>query len=206
MRQRFPDCWAWLYASEQIGGWLTRDESAALFRLARDKTPYRNPVVVELGSFKGKSSVMLAGGLCCKHAPRLYCVDVFGPSSDPSYDSWLKAAVECDPVPVAEQFRHNTRVCGVGGFVTAVKGYSWDVARTWTQPINMLFIDANHEYEAVVRDVESWSPFLVRGGVILFHDVNDNWPGTKRAFEERIVGPKYSAANQVDSLAWSVKL
>jgi len=206
MRQQYPDCWAWLYASEQIGGWLTRDEGATLFRLARDRTPRRNPVVVELGSFKGRSSVMLAGGLCGKHAPRLYCVDVFGPSSDPSYDTWLKPAVEGDPVPVDEQFRHNTRVCGVGGVVTPVQGYSWDVAKTWSEPINMLFIDANHEYEAVVRDIETWAPFLVQGGVILFHDVNDNWPGTKRAFEERIIGPQYSDTSKVDSLAWSVKL
>lgn len=206
LRRGYPDCWAWLYASEQIGGWLTRDESVALFRLARDRTPRENPVVVELGSFKGKSSIMLAGGLCGKRAPLLYCVDVFGPSNDPSYETWLKPAAKDNPVPLHEQFRHNTNICGVSNFVTPVLGYSWDVAKTWTQPVHMLFIDANHDYEAVVRDIESWSPFLVPGGIICFHDVDDNWPGTKKAFEERIVAPHYGRSSKVDSLAWSVKL
>lgn len=55
--------------SRQIQGWLTDGEADQLFKLARDFTPQTDPVVVELGSWKGKSSVLLAAGLLRKQSP-----------------------------------------------------------------------------------------------------------------------------------------
>ena len=46
-----------------------------------------------------------------------------------------------------------------------IKGYSFE-CRNWTQPIDFLFIDANHEYRAVLRDFNNWVPF-VKIGVLL---------------------------------------
>lgn len=204
--REYPECWPWMYLPQQIDGWLTPAEAASLFRLAKYQTPQRNPVVVELGSFKEKTSVMLAGGLMGKKVARLYCVDVFGPTDDPAYETWLKPAFEREQIPVEEQFRRNIAAASVDTITTPERGFSYEVAKTWTQPIHMLFIDASHEYEAQVGDIESWSRFLVPGGVIAFHDVNDNWPGTKRAFSEKITAPMYGPVKRVDSLAWTVKL
>jgi hypothetical protein len=52
--------------SDNIQGFLSAAEGNALYCLARDFTPQENVVVVELGSWKGKSSVMIAGGLLAK--------------------------------------------------------------------------------------------------------------------------------------------
>jgi predicted O-methyltransferase YrrM len=203
--REYPDCWPWMYLSKQIDGWLTPDEAASLFQLAKNETPQRNPIVIELGSFKGKSSVMLAAGLMGKEFPSLYCVDVFGPTDDPSYETWLKPAIETEQIAVETQFRRNIAVANLDRIITPVRGFSYEIAKTWNMPIHMLFIDANHEYDAVVRDIECWTQFLVPGGIIAFHDVNDNWPGTKRAFSEKITAPMYGPAKRVDSLAWTVK-
>ena len=61
--------------SRQIQRWLTDGEGDQLFKLARDFTPHADPVVAELGSWKGKSSVMLKAGLIGKQNPNLFCVD-----------------------------------------------------------------------------------------------------------------------------------
>src|SRR5256884_4232168 len=52
--------------------------------------------------------------------------------------------------------------------------------------IDLLFIDGDHEYEAVRRDFEDWSPHLREGGIIIFHDTNGSWLGpTQLAREQR---------------------
>src|SRR5437879_8176166 len=35
------------------------------------------------------------------------------------------------------------------------------------KPIDLLFIDANHEYRAVLRDFNNWVPLSKRGGLLL---------------------------------------
>lgn len=59
----------------------------------------------------------------------------------------------------------------VGGRrVRWIKMYSFDAAASWTQPIDFLFIDADHSYEHVRRDWEDWSRFVIVGGCIALHD------------------------------------
>lgn len=38
------------------------------------------------------------------------------------------------------------------------------------EPIDILFIDGDHHYEAAVKDYELWSPMVRVGGYIAFHD------------------------------------
>jgi predicted O-methyltransferase YrrM len=40
----------------------------------------------------------------------------------------------------------------------------------WTRPIDYLFIDGDHSYEAVRRDFEDWSGHVVPEGLVAFHD------------------------------------
>ena len=48
------------------------------------------------------------------------------------------------------------------------------------KPIDFLFIDADHTYEAVKTDFDMYSPLVRKGGYIGFHDialVGDKWEG-----------------------------
>jgi predicted O-methyltransferase YrrM len=38
-------------------------------------------------------------------------------------------------------------------------------------PLNFLYIDANHEYDAVKRDLQIYYPFVKKGGIIAGHDI-----------------------------------
>jgi len=89
--------------------------------------------------------------------------------------------------------------------VHAVKGYSFEVIRAWAEPIDLLFIDASHGYEAVHRDVLEWAQFLKIGGTIALHDVSPNWPGPSRVMAENLQPPYFEELDQADSLTWAVK-
>ena len=60
---------------------------------------------------------------------------------------------------------------GVLDVVRPLEGYSFAFADDFKEPIDFLFIDGNHDYEAVLQDYEQWSPKVRPGGVIAFHDV-----------------------------------
>lgn len=61
---------------------------------------------------------------------------------------------------------------------------SADAAKDWKLPIDMMFIDADHSYEAVKLDVDSWSPFVKSGGYIYFHDADATSPGVEQLVRE----------------------
>ena len=204
--RKYPDCWAWILLSQQIEGWLTESEAAQLFRLARECTQQGSPTVVELGSWKGKSSVMLAGGLHGKKEAKLYCIDVFGEAiTDPEFRQTYEPLLKRAEMPIDLCFKTNIQFAGLDTIVTPVRGYTNEVVKQWREPINMLFIDANHEYEAVLADFEDWSAFVKPGGVVALHDVGECYAGPARVVEEKLVAPDYGPVNRTDSLAWSVK-
>jgi hypothetical protein len=69
----------------------------------------------------------------------------------------------------------------------------------------LLFIDANHEYRAVLRDFNNWVPFVKRGGVVALHDVGEVYDGPKRVVAEKMRYPSFGPMEQVERLAWAVK-
>lgn len=63
---------------------------------------------------------------------------------------------------------------------------------------DMLWIDAEHTYEAVRSDIETYGPLVRRGGLICGHDYNVHHAGVMRAVDEaygarvRTVAPQQS--------------
>ena len=50
---------------------------------------------------------------------------------------------------------------------------------------SFVFIDADHSYEGVKRDIAAWLPKVRHGGVIAGHDYHEgDWPGVWRAVRE----------------------
>lgn len=52
-------------------------------------------------------------------------------------------------------------------------------------PYDLIFIDANHTYEYVKKDFYNYKPFLRKGGVIVFHDIDcPDWPRINKFWNE----------------------
>jgi predicted O-methyltransferase YrrM len=60
---------------------------------------------------------------------------------------------------------------------------SKDAAEAWKEGelMDLVFIDALHDYESVMQDISLWWPHVRKGGVLAGHDFNHKWPGVERA-------------------------
>jgi predicted O-methyltransferase YrrM len=81
--------------------------------------------------------------------------------------------------------------------VIVIRGNSHDPKVKDIVPlIEFLFIDGDHSYEGVKRDILMWYDKVVPGGVIVFHDAYpdnnfDVWPGVLQAIIHYVINPKY---------------
>lgn len=56
------------------------------------------------------------------------------------------------------------------GRAVLLRKRSDEAARDWDDPIDFLFIDADHSWEAVERDWRDWSRHVTPGGIVALHD------------------------------------
>jgi hypothetical protein len=54
---------------------------------------------------------------------------------------------------------------------------SHDVARTWSLPVDLVFIDGDHSEAGCERDWLDWSPHVTPGGCVVFHDARADRAG-----------------------------
>ena len=167
-------------AFKLVKGFLKNEEAIRLYELARS-LPHNRPVVVEIGSWLGKSSIVLGSALLKKRAARLYCIDPFDASGDPRSEQRYRAEASSMASSIRDAFDTNIQRAGIACVVNVFHGYSYDFITTWASEIDMLLIDGDHSFEAVKRDFTDWSPFIKPGGIIAFHDTrfSSSTPGKK---------------------------
>lgn len=137
-----------------VSGYLSPVEGKFLTWLAR-RAP-RNGLVLEVGSYQGRSSGFLAHGL--GNGAKLVCVD-----------TWKNDAMPYDEKSdVMGLFLDNMR--RFAGKYEIYRGTSFEVARSWDRPIDILFIDGDHSYEGCASDLKAWLPFVRPGGWVALHD------------------------------------
>jgi predicted O-methyltransferase YrrM len=158
-----------LYAQyiNPIDGWLDRAEAAYLFNLARNVA---TGCIVEVGSYRGRSTVALAlGSLAGARAP-VFAVDPheaftgefggkFGPVDRGHFMSQM----------VALGLFHIVRLVNLG---------TESLSNNWPMPVSLLWIDGDHRYESVARDFAAWRPRLSEDAIVVLDDVGpDTGPG-----------------------------
>lgn len=84
------------------------------------------------------------------------------------------------------QLAANLAEAGVAGQVEVIVSTSGEVARTWSEPLELLWIDGDHSYRGCLADIESFSRHVVPGGLIALHDYADRM-GVPRAVHEAIL-------------------
>lgn len=137
--------------AQQIEGWLTADQAHVLW-VEATKTAV-DSVVVEIGSHRGRSTIMLAAG----SPSRVTAVDPFVPD-------WRYGRPD-----TMASFKANLAAAGLADRVRLLAETSLAVRRRWTEPIGLLYIDGKHDYWTVSDDLR-WAEFVVPGGRVLVHD------------------------------------
>ncbi len=184
-----------------IDGWLSVDEAIELYELARS-LPHERPVVVEVGSWQGRSSVCLARGLHGKIAPRLACIDPFDASGDDASAGDYDARARSLDASLRATFESNLRAAGVARIVDVLQGRSHEHAAAWRQPVDLVFLDGDHAHDAVTQDLRDWAPKVRAGGYLAVHDVvHPVHDGPRRAVDELVRGdPAWVDVRTVDSM------
>ena len=132
-----------------VPGWLTDEEGEALYELAKRCTG--RGAIVEIGSWKGKSTICLGLGSRAGAGVRIFAVD---PHADYRFGD----------------FKTNVERAGIADLVTPIASLSQPAADDFDEPIELLFVDGSHEYDLVLEDFEKWVPKVVDGGWVAFHD------------------------------------
>lgn len=147
---------------DELPGWLSYEEGETLYRLAKGCTG--RGVIVEIGSWRGKSTTCLGLGSRAGRGVKIFAVDRH---TDGTFPDWQR----------------NVEESGVADLVTPIKGLSQELAAGFDEPIELLFIDGAHQYELVKQDFERWVPKVVDGGVVALHDTT-GFDGPSRVADE----------------------
>jgi predicted O-methyltransferase YrrM len=144
-------------------------------------------VFIEIGCWLGRSIVYLADAV--KRSGKnitLYAVDNF----HAPYEGRSGLTV----------FQENLEACGVAGLVNILVSDSAEAAKQFADAsVDMAFIDADHSYSAVKRDIAAWLPKIKPGGVLSGHD-------RRRASVARAVIEAFGKYNTSGPEAWWVRV
>ena len=145
-------------------GFLRAGEPDLLMQLARRLPEY--PVIVNIGAGAGTSALAF---LEARLDARVITVDVqeAGVGSLEGEENALREAGCWDDPRYAQ-----------------VLGDSAQAGASWKEPVDMVFVDGDHSYSSVVRDIDAWLPHIKPGGIIAFHDSAEGWEGVIAAIRD----------------------
>jgi MMP 1-O-methyltransferase len=177
-----------------IDGWLTDAEGELLFGLAAACPA--GLAIVEIGSWKGKSTVWLAAGLRPGAGTQVFAIDPH------------EKSLEDPNATTLDDLERNLKRAGVLDAVVLIVAASHAAAADFAPRVGVVFVDGSHLEEAVRVDLDDWLPKVVDGGVLAMHDiVNARWDGPRRALSALLWrSTEIGAVGFVDSIAWMRKV
>ena len=159
-------------AAESARGFMPAAEGLALYAAAASYA--RRGPLAEIGTYCGKSTIYLAAA--DRDAGQFVITVDHHRGSEEHQPGWEyhdpglvdPAVGQIDTLPLMRRTLH---AAGVEDVVVAVVGRSAVVARQWTTPLGLLFIDGGHTEAAARTDFDSWAPHVAVGGRLAIHDV-----------------------------------
>ncbi len=177
-----------LTSVNQLEGMLRLREQKFLITVGAH--PTSPGVILEIGSYKGLSTTLLAKASAICGDEKIYATDPLIFTSN-AHDSALPPTDETS----AGDFYRNLKDYGVENRVEFYQMYSYDLAKTWNKTIRFLWLDGDHSYEGVKSDIVLFEDHLSLGAIIASHDIVGEHVGGTRAFREYVLSSdKYGDA------------
>lgn len=179
----------------RVEGYLAPNEIRFLALLAA--YPTTEGEILEIGSFKGKSTIVLAKAIPPGETRKVNSVD---PMISPS---------ETDPELHGDEssfpdFEKNIREHGVEDKIEFHRKFSFELAEIWDKPIGLLWIDGDHTYKGTKADFDGFADHLEDGAIVAIHDVLHEFEGGIRVFmEDILMSRNFGKCGFVGSIAWA---
>tara|TARA_B110000503_G_scaffold142564_1_gene239766 strand:+ start:3002 stop:3574 length:573 start_codon:yes stop_codon:yes gene_type:complete len=135
---------------------------------------------VELGSWTGKSAAYCAVELYNKNKLKsFHCVDTWDGSIDTNQQ-------EMEVVKTGALFdTFNNNILPIKDLITTHRAMSWEVAiKFQDNSVDFVYVDADHRYESVMKDLEAWYPKIKLGNYFGGDDYTKGHPGVCKAVQE----------------------
>lgn len=151
---------------------------------------------VEVGPFLGQSTALMIVEIINSGKDISFdCVDIWEklPTfSDGQLENEHFKRLPHDYFPV---FKENLERYDLFKHVNPIRGDSISVSKQYEDDsLDFVFVDANHSYESVKKDIEAWMPKVKKGGILSGHDYARNNNGVKQAVVECIGKIKLTGA------------
>ena len=153
--------------------WMEKDRETLVGLMLEASIICRPLSIIEIGTWAGATAIKFSdAGLT------VYCVDHWRGGHD-------KTGMISEALGQRTLFRTFCANMGDRLFRSIIPcvGSSLTWAEVWPFQVSGVFIDADHEYEAVKADMQAWWPHVASGGVMAGHDVN-LFSGVRTAFDE----------------------
>jgi predicted O-methyltransferase YrrM len=142
--------------------------------------------IIEVGSWQGRSTIFLASGAKTSGNGKVYAVDHFLGNAGKEH---LYRVSRDDLSDLAVNFKRNVEALGVTRQVELLAMPSASAARDLAGRnvrARLLFIDGNHEYEAVRADFAAFRSLLLPGALVALDDYSAAFPGVTRCATELV--------------------
>lgn len=177
-----------------IDGWMSPDQGERLFDAAQRCRA--GGQIVEIGSFRGKSTVVLATA-----APEGVSVVAIDPHAGndrgPQEIDGFEQAAATD----YDVFASNLADFGVADRVRHVRSFSDAAHAEVTGGIDVLYIDGAHRYGPARQDVDEWGTRVADGGTMLIHDSFSSIGVTMAIGRSLLFGRRFRYVGRSRSLA-----
>jgi predicted O-methyltransferase YrrM len=178
---------------EALEGWMTPAQGARLFAAARNcPSP---GTIVEIGSFRGKSTVVLA--TAAGAGVEIIAIDPHaGNDRGPEeWDGFADQASEDHGV-----FLANLAAGGVADRVRHLRAFSDAAHGEIAGPIDLLYVDGAHRYRPARADLRDWGARVSAGGTMLIHDSFSSVGVTLAILRELLLGNRWRYVGRSGSL------
>ena len=177
---------------QSLEGWFNMEEQ---YLELLNATP-EGGIFVELGCYKGKSTSFIGVEIHKqKRDINFFAVDSFQGATNSTDENEVKAYVGISDIE--QTYLEN--VAPIGNKITTIKSLSHEASQYFDdKSVDVIFIDAGHSREAVMKDIDCWLPKIKPNGIIAGHDYTA-WEGVNQAVDE-----KFGKIHKLENDCWFI--
>jgi predicted O-methyltransferase YrrM len=183
-----------LDAIEGVEGWLSAEQATRLFD--RASAVPGGGTIVEIGSFRGRSTIVLARGA----APdvTVIAIDPFA-GNDRGPREWEGREAEAERDQTV--FEANLTRAGVRDRVRHLRLTSSQALAHVNQALDLVYVDGAHDYRGCRADLLGWAERVRPGGTLLIHDAFASVGVTLAILRTLALDPDFAYVGRSRSLA-----